>query len=322
MTLMSTEPETDSSTPASRPLARELRELTTAVRVSFHWLGTSRTLTHSQKAQAAEPFGAAEKFLSAGKKLFDTSAPAYRNVTAVRSKIIQYWKSTSLPFPEPGLRLIRKERINAFDAQLEAFREELDRAVRELDVEFDDLKRQARQRLGSLFDPSDYPTALRHEFGVEWDYPSVAPPEHLQSIAPELYERECARVSARFEEAIQLAETAFLDEFNSLVSHLCERISGSGDQGPKVFRDSAVSRLHEFFQRFKELQIGSHDQLETLVEQAQGLLKGVSPQALRDQPSLRQQLSRQMGAVQSQLDQLLVDRPRRSIVRPRSSEEA
>lgn len=322
MTMLTTEPEPAQQAPRPRPLARELQEITTAVRVSFHWLGTSRSLTHSQKAQAAESFGAAEKFLSAGKKLFDTSAPAYRQVTAVRSRIVQYWKSTTLPFPESGIRLLRKERLGIFEAQLTEFRQELEEAVERLEEEFETLQQQARERLGSLYDPRDYPHSLRQEFAVEWDYPSVTPPDHLQQLAPELYARECARVSARFEEAMQLAETAFLEEFNGLITHLCERMSGQSGASPKVFRDSAVSRLHEFFERFRTLQIGSHEQLEGLVEQAQNLLRGITPQQLRDHSSLRQHVSRQMSAVQSQLDQLLVDRPRRSIMRPSTGEEA
>ena len=44
------------------------------------------------------------------------------------------------------------------------------------------------------------------------------------------------RVAARFDEAVQLAEAAFLEEMSSrLVSHLTERLSGTEDGQPKVF---------------------------------------------------------------------------------------
>ena len=45
-----------------------------------------------------------------------------------------------------------------------------------------------------------------------------------------------------------LAEQAFVSEFAKLVSHLAERLSGS-DGERKVFRDSAVTNLTEFFER-------------------------------------------------------------------------
>ena len=64
-----------------------------AVRVSIRWFGTRKSLTVEQKAEAAEPFNAEAKFLSAGKKLLDTSHPAFKAVTTVRGKVIAFWKS-------------------------------------------------------------------------------------------------------------------------------------------------------------------------------------------------------------------------------------
>ena len=58
--------------PTTRPTtspAQRLRTTMAAVRISFMWFGTRKTLTAEQKAQAAESFGAEGQFLSAGKKL-------------------------------------------------------------------------------------------------------------------------------------------------------------------------------------------------------------------------------------------------------------
>jgi hypothetical protein len=43
-------------------------------------------------------------------------------------------------------------------------------------------------------------------------------------IAPEVYEQEQERIARRFEEAVELAEQAFLTEFARLVSHRSERL--------------------------------------------------------------------------------------------------
>jgi hypothetical protein len=102
-----------------------LRTVSAAVRVSFTWLGVRKTLTPQQKSQAAESFGAEGDFLSAGKKLLDTRHPAFKEVTAVRGRAVSYWKSLTLPYPEPGIRLIRQERIDAFDSQMTTYRAEL-----------------------------------------------------------------------------------------------------------------------------------------------------------------------------------------------------
>src|SRR6185312_9534295 len=128
----------NSTTPAQR-----LRTTMAAVRVGFTWMGTQKSLSPEQKAQAAEAFDAEGQFLSAGKKLLDTRHTAFRAVTAVRGKIDAYWKGLSLPFPEAGLRLIKHDAVEAFAAQMTDFKVELDDAVVNLDRHYAELKTAA-----------------------------------------------------------------------------------------------------------------------------------------------------------------------------------
>jgi hypothetical protein len=295
--------------------AQQLRTTMAAVRISLSWLGVRKTLSSEQKAQAADTFGAEGAFLSAGKKLLDTRHPNFKAVTAVKNRVTQFWKSLSLPYPENGVRLIRQDKIDGFDAQMREFRGELDEAVAELDRHYDSLKSAASQRLGTLYDPTDYPPSLRGMFSVDWDFPSIEPPDYLRQLNPELYEQECHRVQDRFSEAVRLAEEAFIAELSKVVSHLTERLSGDADGKPKIFRDSAISNLTEFFERFRQLNVRSNDQLDQLVADAQRIVRGVEPQQLRDNQGLRQHVATELSAVQSVLDGLLVDRPRRNILR-------
>jgi len=297
----------------SRTPAEQLRATMAALRVSFMWFGIRKTLTPEQRSQAAESFGAEGQFLSAGKKLLDSKHPAFRAVNAVKHEVVTYWRGISLPFPEPGVRLIRQQDVSAVQVQLTTLKAELSEAVEQLDQQFEAMKATARERLGSLFNPTDYPDSLRSLFDVTWEFPNVEPPSYLQQLSPDLYRQESQRVSARFDEAVQLAEAAFIEEMSRLVSHLTER--GSGDGQPRVFRDTAIENIREFFQRFRELNVHSSEQLDQLVEQSQRILSGVEPQALRDTAQLRQRVAGELAAVQSVLDGLLVDRPRRNILR-------
>ena len=142
-------------------------------------------LIQAQKAQAADTFGAEGDFLSAGKKLIDTRHPAFKAVTAVRGRTAAYWRSISLPYPEAGIRLIRQDDISAFDVQLTSLKLELSEAVAQLNERYETLKSAARDRLGSLYNPADYPESLQGLFDVAWDYPSVEPPPYLQQLSPE-----------------------------------------------------------------------------------------------------------------------------------------
>ena len=62
--------------------------------------------------------------------------------------------------------------------------------------------------------------------------------------------------------------------------------------------------------------IRSNAELDRLVEVAQKAVQGISPEDVRTSDQLRQQVASQLAGVQSTLDGLLVDEPRRRILRP------
>ncbi len=125
-------------------------------------------------------------------------------------------------------------------------------------------------------------------------------------------------MAARFEEAVELAERGFTEEFARLVAHLCERATDAGGEA-KVFRDSAVANLTAFFERFRSLSVRSDEGLERLVAEAQRAVRGVAAQDLRDSEALRRTVATELAGVRESLDAMLVERPRRRILRQTSA---
>jgi hypothetical protein len=136
--------------------AQRLRTTMAAVWISMSWLGVRKSLTAEQRAEAAEPFGTDTRFLSVGKRLLDISHPACKAVTAVRNQVIANWKSMSLPYPEPGIRLIRQDRIDDIALKMREFQAELADAVETLDRQYSEPKATACKQLGTLYSPDDY----------------------------------------------------------------------------------------------------------------------------------------------------------------------
>lgn len=91
-----------------------------------------------------------------------------------------------MPYPEAGVRLIRRDQIDPFAARMRQFQEELEEAVSRLNEHYDQLKRTAQEKLGHLYNPVDYPESLISLFGIESDFPSVQPPDYLRQLNPEL----------------------------------------------------------------------------------------------------------------------------------------
>ena len=100
-----------------------------------------------------------------------------------------------------------------------------------------------------------------------------------------------------------------------MVEHLCERLAGGAEGERKIFRDSVLENLTDFFDKFKKLNVRSNPDLDQLVQRAQDLVRDVTPQGLRDNGRLRQQIATQFSQVKSVIDGMMVDRPRRRIIR-------
>ena len=302
------------TTPA-RSFGEELQASMAAVRLQMKWFGTRRSVAASQKYQAADMFDAESNFVSMGKKLLDTNHPAWRKLVAVRTRILTTWRNSTLPYPEPGTRLIRRQILEDFTETMNSLRRELQEAGEELAYYYDELREAARARLGRLYNPDDYPATMSGLFDVIIDHPNFEAPAYLRLVSPTLYQQEADRIRHRFEESVKLAEDAFLGELSKLVEHLTERLSGSDDGKPKIFRDTVVTNLVEFFERFRRLNIGSSEDLDRMVSDVRRIVGDTTADDLRNSAPLRQHVAVELSRVQASLDGLMVDRPRRNLIR-------
>ena len=103
-----------------------------------------------------------------------------------------------------------------------------------------------------------------------------------------------------------------------MVEHLRERLTGGEGGGPRVFRDSAVENLTDFFERFRRLSVGGNEELSAVVAEAEGLMRGVEPADLRANTGvswLQNRVREGLAGVADALDPLIADAPRRRVLR-------
>ena len=315
MSTVTEDTEDSIQAPPVEATAREMRQTMGAVKLSFTWMGTRRKLEDGQIRQAADTFDADRDLVTASKKLIDTKHPAYRAVSVIKSQAASFWRGMTLPYPQDGIRLIRRDDIEKFESTMADYRSRLEEAVNNLRDHYETIKANARERLGRLYNPADYPATLEGTFGISWEYPPVEPPRYLLNFNPELYEQEQHRIQQRFEQAVTMAEDAFAEKLQELVAHLIERLSDSSDGKPKVFQKSTVENFREFYDEFKRLNVRGNTELEALVSRANNLVAGVDAEDLRNSARLRSNLTEQMGEVRTALDTLMANQPRRRIIR-------
>jgi hypothetical protein len=297
---------------ASVDFATELRAKTVAVRLRINRWGVRKALDDPHNRRAADEFDASADYLSASKKLINTKHPLYRPITAALNKARQYWQGMTVPYPEDGIRLLRADRVSEFEQGLEQIRQELLSALIAFQCEFSEIKWKARQDLGDLYNNEDYPDSVVDLFKINHEYSEVVPASHLMELHPEIYQREQMRIRQRFEEAVAMAESAFLDELNQLVEHCIERLTDVDSSGKsKKFNDSLIGNFREFIDRFSKLDIGSNQALTDVVGKLKNITHCVEPDMLRRHSAFREAFRNHMETVKDNVSAMIIDRPRR-----------
>lgn len=252
--------------------------------------------------------GCDPKFVTAHKSLIDKDY--LRELESIRNGSRSYLEAKSLPFPLSGVLFLPKGSIEEVHNTLIAQKEKFTLKVNEFSENYPLYREAAREKLGDLFNESDYPTDITTKFNFEWQFFIMEAPGKHGVLSPELY----AQAESRFRQTIaSFQETAMMtlrESFAELVGHMVERLSDP----TKKFKDTLVGNIRVFMDDFNNLNITDDSALQELVERAKGVLSGeITAQDLRDDTSLRQNVAKQMENVQSIILNSLVDRPGRKL---------
>lgn len=177
------------------------------------------------------------------------------------------------------------------------------------------LVAEAKKRLGSLFDPSEYPPVkvIRQLFSFEWQVVEVGTPDaKLRSVSQALFEKEKAKAEQVWVNAVGQINEALAEGMADVVAHLSERLGG-GDEPPKRFRASAIKRVTDFLDAFGNRNITENADLAKLVSDARRLLSGVDAKVIKGETDTRKQVIAGFAVIKRDLDAMLEARPARAI---------
>ena len=177
------------------------------------------------------------------------------------------------------------------------------------------LVKAARERLGALWSPAQYPDValIEQAFSFSWRVVEIGVPgEKLRSVSRALFEKEREKAESAWSNAVGQINEALAKGMAQVVGHLAEKLGG-GDERPKRLRESAVKHVAEFLDTFDQRNLTKNADLADLVDKARKLLSGVDAKMLRGDAAVRGAVARGFADVKAGLDKMLEDRPARAI---------
>lgn len=251
------------------------------------------------------------------KSLLDS--PELKKIAQLDGELRRYVASRCLPSMfKTGVYLLPNGLIEEVDARIETFAIERAALVEDFAAVYESQKAAAADKLKSMYNPLDYAATaeeVRAAFSVRTQYVAFDTPGTLRDIKRAIFEREASKAAAQWTEALSECRQVLRAELASLIDHALDRLTPGADGKPRVFRDSLIKNLDEFFGTFNARNsIGEDADLDALVAQARTILGGVSPDELRKSEAARSDVLSRLAQVKGQLDTMIIEKPSRGFM--------
>ena len=302
-----------------KDFADELQQNMVGIQMKKSAFGQRKTFTRDQRNDTADALNASNDSVYGGTRLYAKGDPWIKAIHSRVNDALKHWIEMTIFYPERGVRLLPKDRLQAFINQMEEDQAALDVALREADEHYDEIIDAARASLikdgrdAKAFDIRNYPASFRGTVTIGWSTYNYRPDETLLEYAPQTYQREKDRVAKTMDDTLARYEQECRDQMQSLVEHLLAKLKAADDGDKVQYNNAATTNFREFFDKFKAMNILSDQAMADLIEQADEALGSTSMQDLKKRPGQRRALAASFNDIKEQLSDLIVNAPTRSI---------
>lgn len=243
---------------------------------------------------------AQEARLHIGKRLLECDEQ--REIAILDGKMRDWIGRMALPSPfKAGTHVIAIDLLGAVDAGLAVYQAKRDELVDAFAAVYDEAKGRARQELGDLFNDREYmtPREVKAAYTMDWQYVTLTPPENIKAMNSEVFEREKARLQAKWGDAVDQMREALATELAQLAEDMSTRLDGD----EKKFKPTKLlERFDEFLKNVDARNVTDDADVTSTAAQARALLEGIDTDALKKSPELRAKVRDGMKAVADTLD--------------------
>ena len=244
-------------------------------------------------------------------------SPQLKEIVRLDGKLTQDLNRIALPTKlGAGISLIPIALIQHVDTLLTGYQVKRQTLIENFVDAYPTLVQQAQLTLSErLFNPFDYPEPdkIAACFKTSIQYFAFSTPGILQTVDPDLYQREIQKAKDKVQEILGEVQDSLRTAMSGLVTHLMDRLQPRPDGRRKTFRDSTITNLLDFLQYFDHRNLSGDTDLEGMVTQAKNLLSGIDSQALKTDTSLAQTVRQGLESIKTQLDDLIITKPSRQI---------
>lgn len=228
------------------------------------------------------------------KKSLLPGAAELNSVHNAAGRLRKFFHYRTLPWLSDGTRIVSSIGYIEFTREFKKLQAEFDTAVSEFCTAYPSLKAQAEQKLGDLFDVSEYPDVATLKSCFQCTL-SVMPLPDVADFRTEVSDAE----RADFLKSISAVETqATQDCFRRLHTVITKAIDTLSKPDAK-FKDTLIDNIRECCELLPKLNVTDSAELDQAVQSTNQALANVSADACREDSKARQSTADALKAIES-----------------------
>jgi hypothetical protein len=207
--------------------------------------------------------------------------------------------SMTMPWSDTGLRLLPTTQYFKYNAAMTALQAEYARLVQLFLSAYDWEITQAQVKLGDLFIRDDYPTtaALHNKFEFRLTYiPLPDAGDFRIDIANDAAEELRAHYEKYYGNQLANAMNDVWQRTYDALARMSERLGYADHEKKKVFRDSLVENVSDMIDLLRVCNVAGNSQMAAMADRLEESMRGVTPEALREDEYLRVETKRAVDA--------------------------
>ena len=214
---------------------------------------------------------------------------------------IRHWHyDNTLPWTDDGARLLPGAHFSEYSKKIREFTTGWEAALNDFVGAFSSYVTQSKQRLGKMFDESEYPVngSIRERFGLEI---SIDPIPTAGDFRLELTDTATAKIKREITKRLEQASTDAMADLWKRLFDVVEKIAGRLSEPKAIFRDSLIGNASELCRLLTTLNVTDDANLEKMRQEVESKLAQRQPDDIRDDKAERRDAAKAADEIAKQM---------------------
>ena len=242
----------------------------------------------------------------ARKRVINSSAMS--DLRSIRYKVKRMLRTYALnSMFRPGVYAIPVQHVDYVDSVLKGADNNMHSVREKLQAEWPSVIKDAKERLGDLFDAADYPSAeeAANELQLSFRYMAIAEtPAILKTIAADVYKEDVERAKKETEKELEAFRLHLRAALLEIVENMRKTLQ-KPDGDRKVFGQRFFKRLDEFMATFQVRNLSDDGELKKVVAQLKKVADGTDLTTLKEDAPTQKALNKTLKGINTELDKLV-----------------